>query len=129
MSRQRAVIFDLETVSDLTAGRELLTADADVSDETVRRLLGERCAKPGEDPDNRLSRSLCRGLIVSVRYLRNGRTGDHGSLLPSLESRHAVLFGKASSCENPVLLRLNDRDAFVAVFRAQNPPDPLPPAA
>jgi hypothetical protein len=62
-------------------------------------------------------------------FLSNYIGSDYAKILPSLESRHAVLFGKASSCENPVLLRLNDRDAFVAAFRAQHPPDPLPPAA
>lgn len=36
--------------------------------------------------------------------------------------RHAVVFGKASSCENPVLVRLNDRDDFLEVFREQHPP-------
>jgi uncharacterized protein len=55
--------------------------------------------------------------------------GDYAKVLPSLEARHAVMFGKASSCENPVLIRLNDRDAFVACFRAAYPPQVLPNAA
>jgi hypothetical protein len=62
-------------------------------------------------------------------FLSNYIGNDYAKILPSLESQHAVLFGKASSCENPVLLRLNDRDAFIAAFRAENPPGPLPPAA
>jgi predicted PolB exonuclease-like 3'-5' exonuclease len=72
MSQQRAVIFDLETVPDLTAGRELLKADAQVSDEEVRRLLGERYARPGEDPDSAfvkapLQRIVCIGAIYAER--------------------------------------------------------------
>ncbi len=72
MSQQRAVIFDLETVPDLTAGRELLKADAEVSDEQVRRLLGQRYARPGEDSDNAfvkipLQRIVCIGAIYAER--------------------------------------------------------------
>jgi hypothetical protein len=59
-------------------------------------------------------------------FLSNYIGGDYASVLPSLEERHAVLFGKASSCENPVLLRLNDRDKFLEVFRAAHPPAELP---
>ncbi|MEQ1672830.1 MAG: hypothetical protein ABL893_18410, partial [Hyphomicrobium sp.] len=47
---------------------------------------------------------------------------DYASVLPSLQPRHAVIFGKGSSCENPVLIRLNDQEAFRQVFRAANPP-------
>jgi hypothetical protein len=39
-----------------------------------------------------------------------------------------VLFGKASSCENPVLVRLNDRQPFLDAFRAVHPVQPLPAA-
>jgi hypothetical protein len=46
--------------------------------------------------------------------------------LSALSERHAVLFGKASSCENPILIRLNDRDKFLQAFRAETPPPPLP---
>lgn len=63
-------------------------------------------------------------------FLSNYIGGDYAGVLPSLEARHAVIFGKASSCENPVLVRLNDRDAFVATFRADHPvPSLLPPPA
>ena len=72
MSQQRAVIFDLETVPDLTAGRVLLRADAQVSNEEVRRLLGARYAGPGEDPDSAfvkvpLQRIVCIGAIYAER--------------------------------------------------------------
>ena len=72
MSQQRAVIFDLETVPDLAAGRELLKIGAEVSDEQVRRSLGERYAKPGENPDEAfvkipLQRIVCIGAIYAER--------------------------------------------------------------
>ena len=72
MSQQRAVIFDLETVPDLRAGRDLLKADAEVSEGQVRRLLGERYARPGESPDRAfvkvpLQRIVCIGAIYAER--------------------------------------------------------------
>ena len=33
---------------------------------------------------------------------------------------HAVFFGKASSCDDPVLIRLNDREQFITAFRSVN---------
>jgi len=59
-------------------------------------------------------------------FLSNYIGSDYAGVLPSLEARHAVIFGKASSCENPVLVRLNDRNAFLATFRADHPVPPLP---
>lgn len=55
-------------------------------------------------------------------FLGNYIGSDYASVLPSLQSRHAVIFGKASSCENPVLVRLNDNEDFRAAFRLHNPP-------
>ena len=72
MSQQRAVIFDLETVPDLAAGRELVKAGTEVTDEQVRRMLGERYARPGEDPNNAfvkvpLQKIVCIGAIYAER--------------------------------------------------------------
>ena len=50
---------------------------------------------------------------------------DYAEKLSLLSERHAVFFGKASSCENPVLIRLNDREDFLRVFREQHPPPKL----
>ncbi|MCB1380904.1 MAG: DUF87 domain-containing protein [Alphaproteobacteria bacterium] len=61
-------------------------------------------------------------------FLSNYIGRDYAGALPALDARHAVLFGKASTCENPVLIRLNDRERFQAVFRPQHPPPPLPQA-
>ncbi|WP_286299124.1 DUF87 domain-containing protein [Aminobacter sp. SS-2016] len=61
-------------------------------------------------------------------FLSNYIGRDYAGVLPSLEARHAVVFGKASSCENPVLVRLNDRQPFLDAFRAEQPVQPLPAA-
>ena len=62
-------------------------------------------------------------------FLSNYIGGDYAAVLPSLEARHAVVFGKASSCDNPVLVQLNDRSDFLDAFRQTNPPRPLPQRA
>ena len=68
MSLQRAVIFDLETVPDLSAARMLLQATPEVPDDQIRRMLGQRYARPGENPDNAfvkipLQRIVCIGAM------------------------------------------------------------------
>lgn len=50
-------------------------------------------------------------------FLANYIGNSYSGILSSLEERHAVFFGKASSCDNPVLIRLNDRDEFRERFR------------
>lgn len=54
---------------------------------------------------------------TGMEFLRNYVGQDYASVLSSLEDRHAVAFGRASSCRNPVLIRLNDRQDFIGVFR------------
>ncbi len=52
---------------------------------------------------------------------------EYAEKLSLLQERHAIFFGKASSCENPVLIRLNDRDKFTSAFRKKHPPPNLKP--
>ncbi|WP_421787047.1 ATP-binding protein [Hyphobacterium sp.] len=59
-------------------------------------------------------------------FLGNYIGKEYAGVLPSLKERHAVFFGKASSCDDPVLIRLNDRDKFEAAFRAEHAPGELP---
>ena len=56
-------------------------------------------------------------------FLANYLGRDYANVLPSLEERHAVFFGRASACETPVLIRLNDRADFIRVFRKSDAPD------
>jgi len=58
-------------------------------------------------------------------FLSNYIGRDYAGVLPSLEARQAVIFGKASLCDNPVLVRLNDRDVFIGAFRENHPIRPL----
>lgn len=55
-------------------------------------------------------------------FLGNYIGSDYAAVLPAMQPRHAVVFGKGSSCENPVLIRLNDQAAFRERFRLGNPP-------
>jgi len=57
---------------------------------------------------------------TGIEYLSNYIGDDYSTILTSLTERHAVFFGKASSCENPVLIRLNDREDFLANYRKVN---------
>jgi hypothetical protein len=59
-------------------------------------------------------------------FLSNYIGTDYANSLSSLSERHAVFFGRASSCENPILIRLNDREKFVQAFRAEHPPPQQP---
>ncbi|GLQ46729.1 hypothetical protein GCM10007862_17800 [Dyella lipolytica] len=52
-------------------------------------------------------------------FLSNYIGRDYASSLSTISERHAVFFGKASSCENPILIRLNDREDFRRVFSSQ----------
>lgn len=61
-------------------------------------------------------------------FLANYIGKEYAGSLSSLTERHAVLFGKASSCENPILIRLNDREKFIQAFREKHPPPPFPEA-
>lgn len=60
-------------------------------------------------------------------FLSNYLGRSYSESLHNLQPQQAVLFGKASSCENPVLISLNNRDRFTDSFRAINPPPALPP--
>lgn len=59
-------------------------------------------------------------------FLANYLGKDYANRLSSLQERHAVFFGRASSCENPVLIRVNEREDFKKVFREKFPPPQLP---
>ena len=54
---------------------------------------------------------------TGMDFLKNYIGNDYSSVLSTLQDRHAIFFGRASSCNDPVLIRLNDRDRFLEVFR------------
>lgn len=59
---------------------------------------------------------------TGMDFLKNYFGEDFSGVLSTLEDRHAVVFGRASSCRDPVLVRLNDRDQFLHLFRPPTPP-------
>jgi len=59
---------------------------------------------------------------TGMEFLKNYFGEDFSGVLSTLEDRHAVVFGRASSCRDPVLVRLNDRDQFLRSFRPPTPP-------
>ncbi len=54
-------------------------------------------------------------------FLANYIGQEYSDMLSSLKERQAVFYGRSSSCEDPVLIRLNDRDDFTTVFRKKFP--------
>ena len=59
-------------------------------------------------------------------FISNYIGSEYADKLSALKERQAVFYGKASTCENPVLIRLNDRDDFIKVFREAFPPAEIP---
>lgn len=55
-------------------------------------------------------------------FLGNYIGKDYAQSLSSVRERHAVFFGRGSSCENPVLMKVNDRAEFLACYRALKAP-------
>jgi hypothetical protein len=60
---------------------------------------------------------------TGMEFLKNYIGEDYAGVLSTLEDRHAVVFGRASSCRDPVLTRLNDRAEFIKKFREPEPPN------
>lgn len=53
---------------------------------------------------------------TGMEFLKNYIGEDYAGVLSTLEDRYAIVFGRASSCREPVLVRLNNRDDFIRVF-------------
>lgn len=47
------------------------------------------------------------------QFLENYIGSDYSNTLPTLEERHAIAVGKALNLKQPVIIRLNDRDAIM----------------
>lgn len=54
---------------------------------------------------------------TGMEFLSNYIGEDYAGVLSTLEDRHAIVFGRASSCKQPVLVRINDHDDFLAAFQ------------
>lgn len=51
---------------------------------------------------------------TGTEFLGNFIGSDYAHLLANLRDRHAIFFGKASSCASPLLIELNDRESLAA---------------
>ena len=54
---------------------------------------------------------------TGMEFLSNYIGDAYAGILSGLQDRHAVVFGKASSSSDPVLIRLNDRDTILPFLR------------
>lgn len=59
-------------------------------------------------------------------FLGNYIGKDYAQSLSSVKERHAVFFGRGSSCENPVLMKVNNRDDFLRSYRVEYHPPVFP---
>jgi uncharacterized protein len=58
---------------------------------------------------------------TGMEFLSNYVGDDYADVISTLDDRHAIVFGRTSSCRDPVLIRLNDRSDFLSVFRERSP--------
>lgn len=56
---------------------------------------------------------------TGMGFLENYVGSAHASLLATLPDRTAVVFGRASSCNAPIVVRLNDAEDFEAGYWAE----------
>ncbi len=70
------VVFDIEAVPDLDVGRRLLGQPEDTPDADVRRMLGERYARDGQDPATAfLKAPLYRIVSIAALYAKREEGG------------------------------------------------------
>jgi hypothetical protein len=53
---------------------------------------------------------------TGMDFLRNYIGGTYADVLSGLEDRTAVVFGRASSCPSPVIVRINDHEEMIQGF-------------
>jgi uncharacterized protein len=59
---------------------------------------------------------------TAAKFLADYLGNSYAGVLPTLEDRQAVIYGRASSCKSPILVRLNDRSSFLGGFRTSVAP-------
>jgi hypothetical protein len=56
---------------------------------------------------------------TGVEFLKHYIGDDFARVLSVLEDRHCVIFGRASSCKDPAVVRLNERSDLLQILRPQ----------
>jgi 3'-5' exonuclease len=71
-----AVVFDIEAVPDLDVGRRLLGQSDEAPDDVVRRMLGERYSRDGQDPATAfLKTPIYRIVSIAALYAKREEGG------------------------------------------------------
>ena len=81
------VVFDLETVPDLDIARRLLNLGADVPNEEVRSAIGQKYARPDQDPREIFLKPLFHR-IVCIGAVFAERDHDGPFSVRSIGARH-----------------------------------------
>ncbi|MCC7477242.1 ATP-binding protein [bacterium] len=71
-------------------------------------LLSQRTALVSKSVLSQCNTYITFGLVdkTSLDYLANIYSGDHVALIPSLDQRQALVFGKAFNCDRPILIEI-----------------------
>ncbi|MEK4031670.1 hypothetical protein WOA01_01120 [Methylocystis sp. IM2] len=73
------VVFDIEAVPDLGVGRRLLGQPEDAPDADVRRMLGERYGRDGQDPSTVfLKTPVYRIVSIAALYAKRDEGAARG---------------------------------------------------
>lgn len=135
MTEKAQVCLVFEEAHSLIPERNFITVDGDqrAASGTARAILQGRkyglgCLLVTQRTAN-VSKTILNqcNTIFAMRtfdetgkdFLSNYISLKYACKLPTLRERQAVFFGRASSCENPVMIRLNDQSDFRRVFRDQ----------
>ncbi|MCJ7481996.1 MAG: DUF87 domain-containing protein [Thermodesulfovibrionales bacterium] len=135
MTEKAQVCLVFEEAHSLIPERNFITVDGDqrAASGTARAILQGRkyglgCLLVTQRTAN-VSKTILNqcNTIFAMRtfdetgkdFLSNYISLKYACKLPTLKERQAVFFGRASSCENPVMIRLNNRDDFLRVFREE----------
>jgi predicted PolB exonuclease-like 3'-5' exonuclease len=98
------VVFDIEAVPDLEVGRRLLGQPEDASDAEIRRLLGERYSRDGQNPATTfLKTPVYRIVSIAALYAKRDDGGgpwtvtQFGSRSVAEKSEAEILLGFVKS--------------------------------
>ena len=82
-------------------------------------VVTQRTANDAKTILNQCNTIFCLRVFddTAMSFLENYFGKDYVSSLPSLQDRHAILYGLASSCQVPIQIKLNEREDFIRMFR------------
>lgn len=66
---------------------------------------------------------------TGMEFLSNYIGSDYAEVLSTLGERRAVVYGRGTSCNEPIMVQLNNREDFITVFRSNDRITPRPEMA